>query len=86
MRGIPASVSAAANRSTNLETCTASRMSAQLSECSERSHTIALAAGVTFHDRFFDNGAYQDVALFVLITRDRRTPPSAAPSLGPEPR
>jgi hypothetical protein len=42
--------------------------------------------GRAFHDRFFDNGAYQDVALFVLITRDRRTPPSAAPSLGPEPR
>jgi hypothetical protein len=60
-------------------------MSAQLSESSERSHTIALAAGPS-HDRFFDNGAYQDVALFVLITRDRRTPPSAAPSLGPEPR
>jgi ribosomal-protein-alanine N-acetyltransferase len=40
----------------------------------------------TFHDRFFDNGAYQDVALFVLLARDRRTPPSAAPGLGPEPR
>lgn len=26
----------------------------------------------TFHDRFFDNGSYHDVALFVLLARDVR--------------
>ena len=26
----------------------------------------------TFHDRFFDNGSYHDVALFVLLAKDTR--------------